>query len=342
MLAALFKPQEGFLLKDIPSEALKADEVRLKVEACGVCGSDRQVVRGEPAPPGTQFPLIMGHEISGTIIEIGQRNEEWQVGDQVIVFPFINCGSCKACKNNQSNLCYRQTCIGYHRSGGFAEEVIVPIAQIIRRPKSIDPASAALLVDAFATPYHAMRLSNIKASDSLLVIGTGGLGQAALRLRHGFDLESLAIVSRRKSSVEVPSDCELFTYSEGEIRQLTRKLRRWSGTGGIDVVLDTVGSSETVALAMDAVRPGGTVTVIGMSMDAVNIPIAKTVRRGLRLLTSFGSVKSDIVELLDLVENKKLDPKSLIAGTVSLKDVETPFSEQRASGRWIIQPHDGH
>ena len=342
MLAVQFSPENGFKRQVMPSQPLKTDEVRIKVDACGVCGSDRQIVRGEPAPLGTTFPLIMGHEISGTVIEVAPHVEDWKIGEAVIVYPFIKCGTCKACLQDESNLCYRQTCIGYHLPGGYAEEVVVPVSQLIHRPKNLSASSAALLVDAYATPYHAMKLSNIKQGDTVLIIGSGGLGLASIGLSHCFDVEKVAVLSRReleeKDLVRL-NGAQLMVYSKETLRQVARKLRRWSGSGGIDVVIDTMGNSESVSLATEVVRPGGTVTIVGMSTDSVQLPIMKMVRRGIHILTSYGSLQSDVEELIHFAEEKKFNPDDLIAGTLPLNRLEEAFTDShRSSGRWMITP----
>ncbi|MFC7395214.1 alcohol dehydrogenase catalytic domain-containing protein [Scopulibacillus cellulosilyticus] len=343
MLAAQFTPESGFSIVEADRQPLNKGEVRLRVDACGVCGSDRQVLKGESVPAGTVFPLIMGHEISGTVVETGEHADDWQAGDQVVVYPFISCGTCSPCKNNQPNLCIRQKCIGYHLPGGFAEEVIVPAGQLIRMSKRCSSAAAALLVDAFATPYHAMSLSDIQAGGTVLVIGTGGLGLATLQLAKIFEAGQLGAVTRRVSGVKAAEKygAQMCVSTQDGARSTARKIRRWSGAGGVDVVIDTVANKETAAMAFDVVRPGGTVTIIGMSEDTASIPIAKTVRRGIRIIASFGSMINDVRKLMDLTDSGQLDPTKLIAGTLQLQNVNQAFADDRASsGRWIIKPND--
>ncbi|WP_284286164.1 alcohol dehydrogenase catalytic domain-containing protein [Alicyclobacillus fastidiosus] len=117
MLRLEYSPGDGFRVADGPAPSIASDEVLIRVEACGVCGSDRQVVAGESVPPGTAFPLVMGHEIAGQIIEVGADVIGWRQDDLVVVHPFVACGTCAPCLHDQANLCVRQTCIGYHRQG---------------------------------------------------------------------------------------------------------------------------------------------------------------------------------------------------------------------------------
>ncbi|WAH42783.1 alcohol dehydrogenase catalytic domain-containing protein [Alicyclobacillus fastidiosus] len=340
MLRLEYSPGDGFRVADGPAPSIASDEVLIRVEACGVCGSDRQVVAGESVPPGTAFPLVMGHEIAGQIIEVGADVIGWRQDDLVVVHPFVACGTCAPCLHDQANLCVRQTCIGYHRQGGFAQQVAIPAAQLVRRPTSVSAAAAALLVDAFATPFRAMLEAGVGRGQTVLVIGTGGLGLAALMLAQGFGVERLGAVTRRAEGVETAQayGAETVVTTEADARTIARQLRRWSGASGIDVVVDTVATEETIALAMETVRPGGCVALVGMSEETAHYPIAKTVRRGVRLVASYGSLREDVEQLVGWVEEGRLNPLSLVAGTLSLDQAERAFSPVRRSGRWVVDP----
>lgn len=341
MRALEFSPANGFTLVDGGSVALGPDEVRLRVDACGVCGSDRQVVQGESIPGGTAFPVVLGHEIAGTVVERGRDAVAWTIGQAVVVYPFIACGTCVACRHDQPNLCLRQICVGYQRPGGFAEEVVVPVGQLLARPSHCPAAAAALLVDAYATPYHGLKLAATTPDQTLLVMGTGGLGLAALQLAKASGSTQVCAVSRRTDGVAVALDygAHHAIALDDDARSAARQLRRWSGASGIDVVLDTVATAATISLAMEVVRPGGVVVLLGMPEGDATFPVAKTVRRGVRLLGSYGSTKADVQDLLTLVAGGRLDPSRLIAGTLTLLEADRAFADVRSPGRWVLTPN---
>ncbi len=388
MRALQFSPDDGFRVAETQSLPLGPDEVRLRVDACGVCGSDRQVVAGESVPQGTAFPLVMGHEIAGTIIETGTGVADWRVGHPVIVHPFIACGDCAPCRHGQSNLCMRQVCVGYQRSGGFSEEVVVPASLLVPRPAACSAAAAALLVDAFATPYRAMKDAGlvvarpgldglggapgegrsvggspiayvtgeaVHTDATVLIIGTGGLGLAAQMLCEALGIHHVGVLTRRSlDGAKTASDTEAkngdasvgSTIASPEImvsladgaRAVARQIRRWSGAGGIDFVLDTVATADTIAIALEVVRVGGTVAWIGMSEEEARVAVAKTVRRGIRIVASYGSTINDVRELTALVESGGLNPARLLAGTLSLDEATRAFGPDRTSGRWVVCP----
>ncbi|MBX5437463.1 MAG: alcohol dehydrogenase catalytic domain-containing protein, partial [Alicyclobacillaceae bacterium] len=202
MKAAVYEPGKGVWVKDVPDPVPGPDEVLVAVEACGVCGSDRQLVEGEPPPPGTQFPVILGHEIAGRVANAPAASG-WATGDPVVVHPFVPCGRCRACRAGQENLCLHQQVVGFQRPGGFAEYVAVPASTLIRRPDGVAPEAAALLVDAFATPYHAItHVAGWQPEQAVVVLGTGGLGLAAVAVLRARGGERVGAVSRRAAGVD--------------------------------------------------------------------------------------------------------------------------------------------
>ncbi|WP_067621386.1 alcohol dehydrogenase catalytic domain-containing protein [Alicyclobacillus acidiphilus] len=341
MRAVQFSPEYGLQYVDMPRPDLRPDEVLLRVDACGVCGSDRQVIKGESAPQGTAFPVILGHEVAGTVVDCGDHGAEWPVGTTVIVHPFTACGTCAACARGQDNLCIRQGCIGYTRPGGFAEFVAVPVAQLVRRPETLDPAGAALLVDAYATPYRALMEAEMEPGRTVLVIGTGGLGLAALQLLQAWPAASVGAVSRRAEGVAIAESfgAHLAVTTEDDPRSVARSLRRWSGAGGIDIVIDTVSDRLSVAFAVDVVRNGGTIVCVGMSADSVEVPMAKLVRRGIRVIGSYASRKADVESMVRWVAEGRFDPAKLIGEQLDLRSVAAAFSPARSAGRVVVLPN---
>ena len=372
MRAAVFHPETGITVGPVPEPTLQPGEALIAIEACGVCGSDKQVVAGEPAPKGTVFPVILGHEIAGRIVALGdpldlptpegkpatvhdtrdQRDApaDWTshghitsvrftIGDEVLVFPFIPCGTCLQCERGSENLCTHQILVGYHRPGGYAERIVVPTKVLLKRPPGIPAAAAALLVDAFATPFHA--LSNhggIQDTDYVIVIGTGGTGLAGLMLAKAMGSRAVGAVTRRDSASDAAMDAGAdMVWIHRDERRVAREIRRWS-EGGADIVLDTVGSRESVEFGLSFVRPGGRLCVIGMGPGEASVPIAKAVRLAVTIAGSFGSAKGDVEQLIALTENGRLNPGRLVGGTFPLQQIKQAFLPNTRSGRAVIVP----
>ncbi len=334
-----FTPEHGFALaqSEVPSPG--AGEVLIRVSACGICGSDRALAVGGAVPPGTRFPLVMGHEICGTIVD-ANGSTTFAQGERVVVMPYVACGDCQFCRTGQENLCMGQQLVGYHRAGGLAEFVVIPERAVLHCPDSVSDTAAAVLVDAFATPFHALQsVLQVKDGDRVLVQGFGGTGQAAVMLLAAMGV-SVGVITQRpeaKAAAEAAGAEMVFTAAEGK-RQLGRAVRRWSG-GGADSVLDTVGSADSSQQAFDLTRAGGKICVIGLNDDVVTWPLAKAVRRSVGLLASFSATVEDAKILLQWAADGRIKPEQLVSEQLSLTDAARAFERERhAAGRSIVVP----
>ncbi|QSO46575.1 alcohol dehydrogenase catalytic domain-containing protein [Alicyclobacillus mengziensis] len=346
MRAAIFRPESGIAVETVPEPVLKPGEALIEIDACGVCGSDKQVLSGEPAPLGTMVPVILGHEIAGRIIALGDPVDgppaDFHVGDEVLVFPFISCGTCRYCEQGRENLCTQQVLVGYQRPGGYAERTVVPTKVLLPKPKNTSPPAAALLVDAFATPFHALsEHGGIRETDHVIVIGTGGTGLAGLMLAQAMGARAVGAITRRSgaSDAAVTAGAKA-VWIQSDERRVAREIRRWS-EGGADVVLDTVGSGASVEFGLNIVRPGGRLCVIGMGAGSASLPIAKTVRRAVTLTTSFGSTMDDVRHLIALTESGRLHPERLIGAILPLERIAEAFLPNALTGRVVITPGQG-
>ncbi len=344
MKAAVFAPEEGFRVQEVPDPEPAEGEILVRVEACGVCGSDRQVAAGAQAPSGTSFPVIFGHEISGRVASDGAN---WPEEERVVAFPIMPCGKCRLCQSGQDNLCMSQEVIGYHRPGGYAELVAVPEDRLIPLPDGVPELSAGLLVDALATPFHALRsVACLEAGESVVVIGSGGLGLGALVCAQAIGAQPRALLSRREKVEEVSemaenAGAERIWSMAGDHRKLVREVRRWSG-GGADVVLDTVGTGDSVGLGMGLLRPGGRLCVVGMGEEAGGLPpVSHWVRKGIRVSGSYASRIEDARDLISWVGSGRIEAStldSLVSEVLPLSEIKAAFAGSGRCGRAVIQP----
>ncbi|WP_273843452.1 alcohol dehydrogenase catalytic domain-containing protein [Rubrobacter calidifluminis] len=338
MRAALFDPEGGFRLGEVPEPEPDEGEIVVEVAGCGVCGSDRQIAAGATAPAGTVFPAVFGHEISGYVD-----------GRPVAVFPIVPCGSCRLCSSGQESLCLAQQVIGYHRPGGYAERVAVPEDRVIPLPQDVPLLVAGLLMDAVATPFHALRsVVHLEAGESVAVVGGGGLGLGALLGARAMGAGATALVTRREPDgvlrglAERLGAQELWSTAEGTERSLVREVRRWSG-GGVDVVLDTAGSVRSVGLAMGLLRPGGRLCVVGMEDEGGGPlpPISHWVRRGIVVAGSYAATVEDARTLVGWAGSGRIEPallEAMVAEVRPLAEIEEVFRQPGRTGRVVIRP----
>ncbi|MFQ5558472.1 MAG: alcohol dehydrogenase catalytic domain-containing protein, partial [Acidimicrobiales bacterium] len=241
------------------------DEVLVSVSAAGVCGTDRHIVAGElGVAPGT----VPGHEIAGTVIDVGPGVEGWSLGDRVASFGQVTCGVCGPCRVGRSNRCRRPAVLGMARQGGFAERVALPSSCLIAMPESIPDSIGAIASDAIATPFHALTtIGRLQIGETVVVIGAGGLGLHAVQLARSAGAARVVAVdpaeSAREAAIAVGADAVLDPGSEDDPGRALRSLARRA-----TLVLECVGRADTVELGLAALSPGGRLVVVGVGAAA--------------------------------------------------------------------------
>ncbi|MDP9148991.1 MAG: alcohol dehydrogenase [Myxococcota bacterium] len=250
--------------RDVPEP--RAGQVRIKVDACGICHSDLFVKSG--GFPGLVLPRIPGHEIAGRIDVVGAQVTEWKVGDRAGVgWHGGHCFVCKACRKGHFLQCEKGQVTGISYDGGYAEYVVVPHEAAARIPDELSAAEAAPLLCAGITTYNALRHSGAQAGDTVAVQGIGGLGHLALQyaskmgfrtvaLSSGSDKEDLA----RKLGAHAYVDTSKVSAAEG-----LKKL------GGADLVLATAPNAEAMAGTVDGLKARGKLLVIAAPFDPMKV-----------------------------------------------------------------------
>ncbi|MEO8079699.1 MAG: alcohol dehydrogenase catalytic domain-containing protein, partial [Caldimonas sp.] len=254
-------------LQDRPAPALLDDEVVLRIDAAGICGSDMHAYHGHD--PRRKPGLVLGHEFAATVL--ASACPPWSAGQRVTGNPLITCGRCDYCLQGRDNLCADRTMVGMSRPGAFAEQMSIPGRCLIALPDELDTVSAALTEPA-ATALHAINLSMRALARPLpecrvLVIGGGAIGMlSALLLKHyGVDQLQVAEVNElRRASLEHHAACTTFDPRQHAPAE-----------GGFEFVIDAVGSAVTRRSALAAVAPGGVVMHIGLQDWASEIDMRK-------------------------------------------------------------------
>ncbi len=265
MKALVLEEYNKLVFKDVPDPRLLPDEVLVRVKACGICGSD---VHGLDGSTGRRVPpLVMGHEASGIIEATGQSVEKWKTGDRVTfdstVYPLDDWFTLEGRYNLSDNREVLGVSPGdYKRNGAFAEFIAVPQHILYRIPDSVTFEQAAM-VEAAAVALHAVNLSGIKTGDSCVVTGAGIIGIFIIKLLAiagagkiiAIDNNAKKLISAQKSGAE-----NVFDPSEKDPGE---KIKALTNSRGADISFEAVGKSETVNTAVDIVRKGGTVVLIG-------------------------------------------------------------------------------
>lgn len=260
MNAAVFHGPNSLKVAEYGLNKIGDNEVLLKVEACGICGTDFHIYKGE-APASA--PVIIGHEYAGEIVQVGKNVKGFEEGDKAVINPNIHCGYCEFCKVGKINLCTNLRALGVTINGGLAQYSIVPSSQayIVRKNFPIDQA-------AFAEPLsccvQGINQAEIKLGDSVAILGAGTIGLMMLQLAKISGASKVIMVEpnqvKRNIALELKADYVLDPFSS-EFNENFLSIT----SGGADVVIECVGNSEAVKSAFEYVKKGGTIVIFGLS-----------------------------------------------------------------------------
>ncbi|HZQ30833.1 MAG TPA: alcohol dehydrogenase catalytic domain-containing protein [Mycobacterium sp.] len=280
-------------LADVETTAPGRDHVRIDVAACGVCGTDRAIVNG--AFPGTPFPLTPGHEIAGTIAEVGEGVEGFAVGDRVEVGWFGgHCGHCIPCRKGLFIHCENGQVPSLAYPGGYAQSATVPANALARIPDELSFAEAAPLGCAGVTTYNALRHTAAVPGDRVAVLGIGGLGHLGVQFARAMGFETVAI-ARGKDKEADARELGAHHYVDSTAADVGKELQ---ALGGMTAILATAGNSQAVGQTVGGLAPRGQLVVVGVSADPLPISPVQLIQPALSVSGHPSGTARDVEETM--------------------------------------------
>lgn len=312
MKAAILHGGGDLRHETVPDPAPGAGEAVVKVHACSICGSDLHAFHGKH--PRLTFPRILGHEFAGEIVALGAGMEEFRAGQRVCCDIDFPCGACGPCREGRTNICESLRTMGFDRDGAYAEYAVVPAFNLYPLPDSVsyDQASA---VQVLGISYHAVaHRVQPRPGEKIAVIGAGpiGLGAALIAQLMGAEVTITDILVYRLDKARALGIASTVNAQEGGTRE--RALALTAGRG-FDKVVECVGGlqEQTVTDAVDMVRRGGQITVVGtFPENRATIPIAYIKDREIDINFSRGNFRA-FAPCLELVGTGKIDPERYIS-----------------------------
>jgi len=341
--ARLVKPGEPLRIEELPVPQPGADEVLVRVAACGLCGTDLHLaVAGDI--PVERTPITLGHEGAGTIAALGRDVKGLREGDRVALFPAAYCGACRFCRQGRESLCEASKVYGMARDGALAEFVVAPARAVIPMPAGVPFEIGAIVTDGVATPFHALRRRGaLRAGETVAVFGCGGLGTHAILLARltgaarvaAIDVDPAALARARALGADVAIDAR-----EGDP---SKAIRAAFGRGGVDLAIECVGSQATVEAAVRALDKCGRAVLVGVGMARpVLPPLLAFVGREQSVLGSFGMDRADIEDLFALIGAGRLELSGSISARYPLAQADAALQHlaQKTAGvvRVVVTP----
>ena len=322
------------ILSDVATPSPGPGEVLVKVAACGVCHTDIHAVDGDwPVKP--KLPFIPGHEVVGHVAALGQGVTRLREGDAIgVAWLHDACGACEYCGTGWETLCASQHNTGYGVDGGYAEYMVADAAYAVKIPAGMDLVKAAPILCAGVTTYKGIKETDTKPGDWLAISGVGGLGHVAVQYAKAMGLHVVAIdVSEDKLALarRLGADIALNAAAPDLAGEVSRR------TGGMHGALITAVSAPAFAQCLSLLRPGGTMSMVGLPPGSFALPIFDVVLKRLTVRGSIVGTRQDLAEALRFAADGKVSAQ---VETRRLDEINAIFAELKAGrvrGRIVLQ-----
>jgi len=348
-VARIIKTKEPLELQDIDIPNPAGAQVLVKVESAGVCHSDLHLWEGGYAGPqgvlmkvedrGVKFPLTPGHEVAGTIAEMGPDVKGFSKGERVLVYPWIGEGSCPACRAGEENLCDAPKSLGVYQDGGYGEYALVPNHKYLVQLDDFDPSAAASLACSGLTAYTAVKKVAVKDGETLVIIGAGGLGLMAVQIGKAItkarivivDIDEKKLAEAKRLGADVIVNSGTGDPVQG-VKDLTKGL-------GAEAVIDFVNNGKTAPNSFNMLRKRGKLVMVGLFGGSMEINLPLIPLRAFTITGAYTGKYSDLVDLVEIAKQGKL--QSTVSRKFKLEDANKALEELKAGkiiGRAVINP----
>lgn len=330
MKASRFMGNMTFEVADLPMPKAGPGELVVHNKVCGVCGTDVHIYHGEPGSADVNPPVVLGHEYSGEVVEVGEGVTGFAVGDHVTVDPNIYCGHCAYCQNGKKQLCPSMEAIGVTRDGGFAQYSRIPASQAFKLEPTV-PWEAAAMAEPLACCLHGIDLAGIQVGDKVCVVGGGAIGLLMVQLAKLSGASQIVLSEpnekRRQVGLQLGANAALDPTRPDSQEAFAQVLG-----GGANVVIECVGNVSAVKSAFQFACKGATVLLFSVpKVDATfELPLFDVYKKELTIKGSF--VNPDTHDrAVRLINSGKVDFSSIITHRFTLDQLPEAIAMQMSS-----------
>ena len=339
MKVAMYYNNNDVRIEEMSIPKISDDELLVKVQASGICGSDvMEWYRLKTAP------RVLGHEIAGDIVEIGKNVKKYKVGDRVFISHHVPCNNCTFCNNNQHTLCDTLHSTNFY-PGGFAEHLRVPKINVENGtfliPKEMTYEEGAF-IEPLACVVRGFRIAEMMPDQSVLVLGSGIAGLLQIKLAKAIGARKIIVtdITEHRLKIAKKFGADVIINAKEDVSKLVKK----NNDGKLaDLVILCAGVPSAVNQAFDSVAPGGTILLFAMTKPGVEIPLHlfDFWNKQVKMVSTYAGAPKDIAEAIDLIKSKKVKVKDMISHRLPLSEVGKGFqlvAEAQDSIKVIIEP----
>ena len=342
-------PNEPLTLSESETPVPKGSQVLVKVKSVGVCHSDLHLWEGgydlgdgkfmKVTDRGVKYPVTPGHEIVGTVESVGDDVSGISNGDDVLVFPWIGCGECPACKVGNENLCDAPRSMGVFQDGGYSDYALIPNSKYLSKLDGVDPDVATSLACSGLTAYTAIKKANQNSPEFLVIVGAGGLGLMGVQIANAITDAKIICVDLDDEKLNIAKEMGADYVVNSKNPEAAQDIMSICNDKGADSVVDFVNAPPTAKLDFAILRKRGNLVLVGLfggsfELSLVTIPLKSIVIQG-----AYTGNYDDMVELLALARKGVINP--VISKRYSLDETNAALGDLKARkiiGRAVINP----
>ena len=346
--AQIVEPDKPLELNQIEISEPTGTQVLVKVVSTGVCHSDLHLWEGgydtgdgfmKVTDRGVKFPVTPGHEVVGKVEKIGESVKDIQIGDTVLVYPWIGCGKCSTCEKGDTNLCETPKSLGVFQDGGYAEQVIVPDYKFLASIGDLNPDSASSLACSGLTAYTAIKKALVNNPESILIVGAGGLGLMGVQLASHMAKCKVICADLDDKKLNTAKELGATHLVNTKESDATQKIMSICNEKGVDSVVDFVNAPPTVKLDLSVIRKRGNIILVGLFGGSVDLPLVSVPLKAITIQGAYTGNYKDMIELIELAKSGVVNP--IVSKHYKLDDANTALEDlknRKIIGRAVINP----
>ncbi|MEE9503187.1 MAG: zinc-binding dehydrogenase [Candidatus Aminicenantaceae bacterium] len=331
MKAAVFhEPNQPLKIEEVDIPKIESNEILVKIAACGVCNTDLHYI-DHGIPTFKKPPMILGHEPSGIVEEVGAEVKNFNVDDRVLIPPVFSCGYCDNCRLGRENICFNMLMLGNHIDGAYAEYTKAPAKDCQHLPEDMPLEESSIIADAISTPFHAVKnRAQVKPGDSVVVFGCGGVGINVVQMAAaaGGSVIAVDIIDKKLEVAKELGAKHTINPTGKEDKALLKEIRALTG-GGADIAIEAIGNPKTIELGPAAVKAGGLHCQVGYTHHNVSMNAGRLMFREIEIKGSLGCRPVDYPKIIEMIRFGKIQLDPVVTHRFKLDEINDAFEVMR-------------
>ena len=346
--AQIIEPNKPLQINEIVLPNPNGNQVIIRVKSTGVCHSDLHLWEGgydtgdgfmKVTDRGVKFPVTPGHEVVGTVEQIGDSVEGVNIGDLVLIYPWIGCEQCPTCENGDTNLCESPKSLGVFQNGGYAEYVLVPNSKFLAKINNLDPDAAASLACSGLTAFTAIKKALVNKPENILIVGAGGLGLMGVQIAKALTNSNIICADLDDEKLNSAKKLGATHIVNTKEPDAIKEIMSICNEKGVDSIIDFVNAPPTVKMNLSIIRKRGNMVLVGLFGGSVDLSLVSIPLKAITIQGAYTGSYNDMIELIQLAESGVINPivskhYTLDEANIALEDLKN----RKIIGRAVINP----